>query len=51
MVMNEDYFEQTKEGYLPDECEHFGFNEMGGLDEDGREHCSRYVDSMVKEEK
>lgn len=23
------------EAYIPQECEHFGFNEMGGLDHEG----------------
>lgn len=30
--------------YLAQECEAFGFNEMGGLDEDGNEHCGWYID-------
>jgi hypothetical protein len=30
--------------YLAQECEAFGFNEMGGLDEDGKEHCGWYID-------
>jgi hypothetical protein len=31
--------------YLPEECEFFGSNEDGGLDEQGQDHCWRYVDS------
>lgn len=31
--------------YLPEECEFFGSNEDGGLDENGAEHCTRYIDS------
>jgi hypothetical protein len=31
--------------HLPDECEFFGSNEDGGLDENGNEHCHRYVDA------
>jgi hypothetical protein len=31
--------------YLPQECEFFGFNENGGLDENGNEHCRHYVDT------
>lgn len=30
--------------YLPQECEFYGSNEDGGLDENGEEHCCRYVD-------
>ena len=30
--------------YLPQECEFFGFNEMGGLDAEGKPHCDQYVD-------
>lgn len=46
VVLNQEYAEQTKEAYLPEECEYFGFNEMGGLNTDGNDHCHRYVDSM-----
>lgn len=31
--------------YLPQECEFFGSNENGGLDENGEQHCRRYVDA------
>ena len=34
------------EGYLPQECEHYGFNEMGGCDAEGNVHCFGYKDSM-----
>jgi hypothetical protein len=30
--------------YLPQECEFFGSNEDGGLDENGEYHCFAYVD-------
>lgn len=34
--------------YIPGECEHYGFNECGGMmpDKEGNwvEHCHRYVD-------
>jgi hypothetical protein len=30
--------------HLPAECEFFGSNEDGGLDENGQPHCERYVD-------
>ena len=50
MVMNLEYYEQTKEPYLPQECEVFGFNELGGLDADGEPHCFGYVDSLYIEQ-
>jgi hypothetical protein len=31
--------------YLPQECEHFGFDETGGLDASGDLHCQRFVDA------
>jgi hypothetical protein len=31
--------------YLPEECEFFGSNEDGGLDENGEDHCRRDVDA------
>ena len=46
MVMQLKYIEETKEFYIPQECEHFGCNEMGGLDAEGNEHCGSYVDSL-----
>lgn len=36
----------VREGYIPQECEAFGFNEMGGLDEDGNVHCFGYRDTL-----
>jgi len=47
MVMQQRYIDETGEGYIAQECEHFGFNEMGGLDKDGNEHCFRYEDSSA----
>ena len=44
MVANPEYFEQTREGYVPQECEFFGSNEMGGLDAAGNPHCGFYRD-------
>jgi hypothetical protein len=35
------------EAYIPQECEHFGSNEMGGLDADGNPHCSAYNDTLA----
>ena len=45
VVMNQEYFNDTGESYLPEECEAFGFNETGGLDSEGNNHCQRYKDS------
>ena len=33
------------ECYIPQECEHYGWNEMGGLDREGHVHCFGYKDS------
>jgi len=49
VVMNEAYREATGESYVPEECEKFGFNEVGGKRlENGRwvDHCHRYRDMM-----
>ena len=43
-VANQDYLDQTKENYVPQECEYWGFNEMGGKDREGKDHCHRYTD-------
>lgn len=50
VVMNRDYTRQTGEGYVPQECEHFGFNEAGGMEynkETGfwEDHCHNYRDT------
>jgi hypothetical protein len=48
IVMNEEYRNDTHEAYLPQECEHFGFNETSGLEfVDGKwvNHCQNYRDS------
>lgn len=48
IVMNSAYREATGEGYVPEECETFGFNEVGGMKQvDGKwvDHCHRYEDS------
>lgn len=47
VVMNSEYFEATHEAYVPQECEFFGFNEMGGLNADGSDHCHGYEDSAL----
>ena len=48
IVMNREYYEATHEQYVPQECEHYGFNESGGMmpSEYGWvEHCHRYEDT------
>ena len=52
VVMNKEYVEQTQEGYIPEECDTYGFNEVGGMkyNEDigeWEDHCHVYVDSGV----
>ena len=50
--MNPDYVKGTKEGYIPDECEHYGFNEVGGKEyKDGVwvDHCQSYRDSLERD--
>lgn len=49
LVMNHDYKKQTNETYIPSECEHYGFNETGGLGPDGQPHCDHYQDSRLHE--
>ena len=49
IVMNEQYYKETNEVYVPEECEFYGCNEQGGKmpDEDTGmwvEHCRRYID-------
>lgn len=51
-VMNEDYFKATKESYIAQECEAYGFNEAGGLmcvDGDWVPHCHGYKDTLDKD--
>lgn len=48
IVMNSDYARETQEGYIPQECEFFGFNESGGLDDKGNYHCGSYKDVGVE---
>ena len=53
-VMNEEYFKDTGESYVPDECCAFGFNESGGQKynketKEWEDHCSRYRDTKEKQ--
>jgi len=43
-VLNEEYYEQTNEIYVPQECEYYGCNQYGGLDDEGNLHCGHYED-------
>lgn len=47
-VLNQKYYDDTGEDVVPEECEHYGFNEHGGMEPDGNggwhEHCRRYID-------
>jgi hypothetical protein len=47
IVMNQDYFAETSEEYLPEECE---VDQFEGMVRDGGCECQRYVDNMVKGE-
>jgi hypothetical protein len=49
-VMNAEYYEQTGEAYVPEECEFHGFNETGGLGPNGEPHCGQYRDTLDTEE-
>lgn len=44
MVARQEYVDATGEYYVPCECEFYGCNESGGLDQDGLVHCMGYVD-------
>ena len=51
IVMRQEYIDETHEGYIPCECEAYGFNETGGLIYnpilgEWTEHCSCYVDTQ-----
>ena len=47
-VMNSEYAKLCEDWgqppYIPQECEYYGCNEDGGLDEKGEPHCGRFVD-------
>ncbi len=48
--MNADYAKATGEAYVPEECEHFGFNEVGGMqliDGKWENHCQSYCDEKA----
>ncbi len=52
MVCNQDYYAATGESYVPQECEHYGCNQFGGLmpdpanpDGEWLDHCGSYEDA------
>jgi hypothetical protein len=45
IVMNQEYLDQTGESYIAQECEWYGCNQEGGLDDAGNLHCGHYVDA------
>lgn len=50
IVASKAYRDATGEGYIPDECCAFGFNETGGMKynpetQEWEDHCSGYRDS------
>ena len=54
-VMNREYGKATGEAYVPEECEHYGFNEVGGMEFNpttGRwtDHCYSYKDTRAPNE-
>lgn len=48
VVMNPEYaalcVEWKQPPYIPQECEYYGCNEDGGLDDRGLPHCGSFVD-------
>lgn len=54
MVMNKAYLEATQEAYIPQECDAYGSNEVGGKkynEETGEweDHCHQYKDTLNAE--
>jgi hypothetical protein len=52
IVMNKEYFQQTGEEYVPQECEYYGCNELGGMMPNPKDpkgewicHCGKYEDA------
>jgi hypothetical protein len=53
MVMNVEYMKATGEAYVPDECDAYGFNEVGGMKyntetKEWEDHCHGYRDSGLE---
>lgn len=47
MILNPDCLKELPEDhppYVPEECEFYGCNETGELDEHGNDHCQNYRD-------
>ena len=47
-VTNNQYYNETRESYVPEECEVYDCNETGGLDTVGQPHCFRYKDKKAE---
>jgi hypothetical protein len=50
IVMLKDYFDATQEHYIPEECDNYGFSEVGGMKyseetKKWEDHCHNYKDS------
>ena len=44
-ILNEDTIKELPPDhppYVPQECEYYGCNETGGLDDEGNDHCHNY---------
>lgn len=53
IVMNREYADATHEAYIPDECDNYGFNEVGGMKynpvtKEWEDHCHGYKDTLDK---
>lgn len=49
LVQNKAYIDFTREAFVPEACEFYGTDEMGGLDSEGNAHCFNYKDSEEEE--
>lgn len=50
VALNPDYVTDPPENWIPAECEFYGSNESGGLDDKGKDHCWKYRDSLWPDE-
>lgn len=50
VVMRDHETDGGPEAYIPQECEFYGCNEMGGLDDEGKDHCHSYYDAKPDKE-
>jgi hypothetical protein len=53
VIVNADVIQSIRSKYqdhplfIPQECEYYGCNEMGGYDTDGNDHCHGYEDKVA----